>query len=85
MDTNITRQGDADQDDEQTTDPAKEALDDMLAAILRGDNAGAMGCRREVHKAMREMCGAAIADFEARIEGIKRILRDIDAAEGSQH
>ena len=85
MDKNIMHQGAADQDDEQTTDPAKEALDEMLAALLRGDNMGVMECRREVHKAMREMCGAAIADFEARIEGIKQILRDIDAAEGLQH
>jgi hypothetical protein len=57
----------------------------MLAAVLRGDNAGVMNFRREFHKATREMCEAAIDDFEARIEGLKRIVRDIDAAEGLQH
>ena len=85
MDTNIMDLCNATQGDDQDSDPAKEALDAMLAAVLRGDNAGVMNCRREAHKAMRAMCEAAIADFEARIEGLKRIIRDINAAEGLQH
>jgi len=85
MDTNIMDLDNEIHGDDQASDPAKEALDAMLAAVLRGDNAGVMNCRQEFHKATREMCAAAIADFEARIEGLKRIVRDIDAAEGLQH
>jgi len=85
MDKNIMHQGAADQDDEQTTDPAKEALDATLAALMGGDNEAAWRSIREANQAMIALSEAEILDLEQRIEGLKEIIRRCQVASSPRH
>jgi len=85
MDKNITRLGGADQGDEQTTDPAKEALEATLAALMLGDNEAAWRAIREANQAMIALSEAEILDYEQRIEGLKEIIRRCQVANSARH
>jgi len=83
LDTTITP--DTDNDDEARTDPAKEALDATLAALMGGDNEAAWRSIREANQAMIALSEAEILDLEQRIEGLKEIIRRCQVASSPRH